>query len=71
MRETRLINKKKFDDPTDSLEAGSNEEFDLISEWSSYELVETIQDLDLSLYLLQEENTKLKQQIKLFSKELL
>ena len=48
-RESTLIDKSTFDDPSDSCLAGSNEEFDLLCEWSRDELVETIQALEQKL----------------------
>lgn len=62
-RETRLINKNTFDDPTDSCPAGSNEEADLIAEWQRWEPVDSIQELDEKLYKQEKENEKLKAQL--------
>lgn len=53
-RDTRLVNKVVLDEPSKILCAGSNEEFDIISEWSSCELVESVQELDEKLYKLEQ-----------------
>lgn len=45
-----MIDKTNFDDPKESLEAGSSDEADLLQEWSSWDLVEKIQELDQQLY---------------------
>jgi hypothetical protein len=59
-RETRLINKSTFDDPSESCLAGSTEEFDLIAEWDRCELVETIQLQDAKLFDLQAKHEALQ-----------
>ena len=49
MRPSRFINSKTLDDPNDIVEAGSDQEFDMLSDWSSWELVEALQKLDQQL----------------------
>lgn len=60
-RDTRILDKSTFDDPEEFLEAGSNEEADMIAEWSRDELVDTIQDLNNKVYKLELEIAKLKE----------
>lgn len=45
MRKSTLILSNNLDDPNYVIEAGSNEEFDLLCEWNRTELVEVIQAL--------------------------
>lgn len=62
-RETRLINKEVLDDPDEPLEAGSESEADIISDWDRSELVETIQKLDQQLFEAEKEIKKLKRMV--------
>lgn len=50
LRDTRLLNKQSFDNPTEFCEAGSTTEADMLAEWSRDELVECIQELDQKLF---------------------
>ena len=53
MRESRFFDKSTFDFPEDILEAGSTNEADTLGEWSRWELVEKIQELDAEVASLQ------------------
>ena len=50
-RETRLLDKTKFDDPDEPCPAGGILESDSIYKWPLVELVYTIQDLDEKLFV--------------------
>ena len=52
-RETRLLDKSTFDDPSDSVEAGSTTEADMLAEEDREWLVKKIQDQDQKLYELE------------------
>lgn len=64
VRESRLVDKNIFDDPNEILEAGSNEELDLIAEWSREEMSETVQRLDAELFEAETELAKLREELK-------
>ena len=60
-RDTRLLNKESFDDPTEFLEAGSVQEADMLAEWDRGELVDSIQALDKKCWQLEKKNIKLEE----------
>lgn len=68
-RDTRLLDKSTFDDPSEFVEAGSDLEFDMIAEWDCGELVETIQNLDQKCFELEEKLLVAKLFLHLIAKE--
>lgn len=53
-RDTRLLDKSDWDNPLQYCEAGSEDEADLMLEWTRGDLIDMVQQLDQKLYELEE-----------------